>query len=222
MGAAFDGIDVFVSGTVPSDAEVLVRVQGKKIDQHFKEQGKALGLLWMNTNTVEMHNVPSIMILAMSEKLLQENTAQSEQWLRLGLGFDALKSTIKVLPEDADKDMLFKELLKLKEEEGLYSIQKAAVQYTKKENSKSFQAIVHFPSALSEGMFTIETFAVQDGIILGQDKQTINAKMKGMPSLLFQMAMGHALLYGILAVLVAIFAGIFTGYLFRGGQEGAH
>ena len=49
----------------------------------------------------------------------------------------------------------------------------------------------------------------------------IDVREVGMPAWISSLAFNHGALYGILAVLVAVVAGLGTGILFKGGK-GAH
>lgn len=219
MGTAYNGVDIFVSGTIPQDTEVLIRVVGNEKSEHFKKKGKALGLLWMNMATVEIDHAPAMLLLAPSDTLEKMRTEQPASWQKLNLGFTALKRQIAVAPETEDKDFIFKEFLKLKQHEGLYGVQKNAVRYTAQGVESAFTATLHFPADLPQGKYEIQTYLIMDGNIVGEARNSIEAKTVGAPAFLTFLAFQHGLLYGILAVIVAILAGLFTGYLFRGGSD---
>lgn len=222
IGTTYNGGDVTVSGTLPKDAEVLIRLRGKRGEERFKKKGKALNLLWMNMATVEVDNVPALMLLAPSDALALLQAHRPESWKKLGLGFDALEREIAIAPEGQDRKRLINEFLKLKERDGLYGVQPRSIHYEETEAAKSFHARIHLPSGLAPGVYTLETYAIRDGQILACDTHPIEAKMIGMPAFLSHLAFDHGLTYGILAVLVAIGAGLLIGYLFRGDGGGGH
>ena len=219
MGTTYNGVDVFVSGNMPQDTEILIRVVGKEKSEHFKKKGKALGVLWMNLATIAIDHAPAMLLLAPSDTIDKMRIEQPAAWQKLNLGFNALKRQIAIEPATEDKDVIFDEFLKLKQHEGLYGIQENAVRYTAQGAESAFTATLHFPADLPQGKYEIQTYVIKDGRIIGQASSRIEAKMVGVPMFLSSLAFQHGLLYGILAVLVAIMAGLFTGYLFRGGQE---
>jgi len=221
IGTTYNGDNLFVSGTLPKDAEALIRITGKRGNEHFKKKGKALRVLWMNMGSVEMDNVPTLMLLVPSNELSWLMTHQPETWQKLGLGFESLANKIEISPQGQDRQLLIGEFLKLKERDGLYGIQSRAIHYEDKGGVRAFHASVHLPSGLVPGVYTLETFAIRDGQILARDAHVIQARTVGMPAFLSNLAFNHSLLYGILAVLVAIGAGLLIGYLFKGGG-GAH
>jgi hypothetical protein len=76
------------------------------------------------------------------------------------------------------------------------------------------------PSRLSPGSYTVEVFAVKDGVIVAQDAQPLNAKLTGAPAFLADLAFNHAIWYGVLASIIAIVAGLGIGLVFQ--SKGAH
>ncbi len=221
MGTTYNGAEIFVTGSIPQDTEVLIRVVGNEKSEHFKKKGKALGLLWMNMATVKIDHAPALLLLAPSDTLEKMRTQQPDAWQKLNLGFAAVKRQITISPETEDKDFIFREFLQLKQHEALYGIQKNAVRYTAQGVHSAFTATLHFPADLPQGEYEIQTYVIKDGKIVDEARNKIEAKTVGAPAFLTMLAFQHGLLYGILAVIVAILAGLFTGYLFRGGQ-GAH
>jgi len=222
MGITYNGLKISVSGDIPADSEALVRMIGRLESPTLKKKGRALGVLWMNLGAVVFHRVPSVFLLYPSKAITEYLRTERERWLRLGLGFEALKEEAEVTPASEDKEALFHEFIRLKQRAGLYGMPEDAVSYGKTEgNMKSFSSTVALPSDLPQGDYKIEAFAIKDGSIVASASEQIKAKEVGLPAILSSLAFDHGALYGILAVLVAIFAGILTGAIFRGGK-GAH
>ncbi|NOY67941.1 MAG: hypothetical protein GXP53_00385 [Deltaproteobacteria bacterium] len=221
IGTTFNGQDIIISGDVSKGAEILIRITGEKKAEKFKKKGKILGLLWMNLNTIEMENVPSMMLIAPSDYLENWLEKHPGQWKSTGLGFEAVKDNITLFPESEDKDMIFEELLKLKKKEGLYGIRKKAVIYTNNEEITTYEARIHLPAGLPPGVYNVEILAIGGGHVLEKKTLPLPARQVGFPAFLSSLAFEHGLLYGILSVIIAIMAGLIIGFMFRGGQ-GAH
>lgn len=219
--ATYNGQDVFVSGSIPKDAGVLVKVKGTSKTIQFKQKAKALKLLWMNMGTITVDNLPDMMLLYPSESIEKLIKEKNNSWKNLRLGFDDLKKNISIAPKTADKETLFKEIIKLKESENLFGLKTGRVQMEEKENFKKFRADIKFPSNIGNGEYDIQTYVIKDGAILYEDHQSIKSEKTGFPLFLSKMAFDHSLIYGILAVIIAIFAGIITGVIFN-DSEGAH
>jgi uncharacterized protein (TIGR02186 family) len=218
MGAGFNGAQVLLSGKAPSDAEVMVRVVGKAEDARLKEKGRALGVLWMNMGSVEISNAPNIFLLFLPEG--GEDTLAKDG--APGVGLQSLHKQVQIVAEDADKDAIFDEFVKLKEKAGLYGTLTNAVQYGPAQGDmKSFKATLTLPASLPQGRYAVEVLAVENGAVAASDDLTLDAHEVGLPSWISTFAFDHGTLYGIFAVVVALIAGLLTGIIFR-GEGGAH
>jgi hypothetical protein len=67
----------------------------------------------------------------------------------------------------------------------------------------------------------VEIFVLNQGNIVARTTDHLKVDEVGFPALLSNLAFEHAGLYGILATLIAIAAGLLMGLLFR-GSKGAH
>lgn len=222
MGASYNGVKVSISGEIPLDTEALVRVIGSMENSTFKKKGRALGLLWMNLGKVVFHRIPSVFLLYPSKALKEFSLRERQQWLRLGLGLDALKERVDITPASEDKSTLFQEFVKLKQTWGLYGTWENAVCYKRTRKSmKSFTATLALPSDLPHGVYKVEAFAIRDGVIIARASELIKAQEVGLPAFLSSLAFRHGTLYGVISVLVAILAGLLTRVIFKGGK-GVH
>jgi uncharacterized protein (TIGR02186 family) len=221
IGSFYDGATVTVTGEAPADAEVVVRLIGKRHDLHLKKKGKVFGLLWMNLDTKTFEDVPNVYMLYSSvpfEKLLGTDGASSAAWK---LGLSSLEEGTKILPETSDRKLLFDELLKLKQSEGLYAVRNDKVRYLKTSgDQRSFETALEIPARVAPGQYTVETYAVKDGNIVAQASQGLNVQLDGFPAMLSVLAFQHGAIFGVLATLIAIFAGLIMGFVFGSGKGG--
>jgi len=221
MGATFNGTTVSVTGEIPVNSEVLIRLLGHYGDTKLKKKGRALGFLWMNMGAIEFRNIPSVFLLLPSdglEKLLKNN---SDGWRKIGLGFETLEEKASILPVSEDKKRLFKDFRKLKESAELYGIQENRVHYGDTAGPmKPFTATLSIPSAIPQGTYKVQVFAIKDVSIVASAEEQIAAEEVGFPATLSFLAFHHSTLYGVLAVVVAIIAGLLTGLVFKGTKGG--
>ena len=220
IGGNYNGAQVSVSGEAPADADVLIRVKGQTEDYKLKKKGRALGVLWMNLGSVDISNVPNLFLLFLPAP--SGDTGQGNIAARQGLGLDGIRKKAKIVAEGEENDGLFEEFVKLKQKSGLYGTIDNAIRYEPgKGGLKTFKASLELPSALPQGKFDIEVLAVKNGAVEASALYTIEAREVGMPAWIAKLAFHHGTLYGVLAVMVAILAGLLTGILFK-GQKGAH
>lgn len=223
IGAGYNGEQVTVSGKVPSDATVFVRVTGKPEHSKLKQKGKAMGVLWMNLGSVEISRAPDVFLLYLPEDVSREDVQTGQVvWRNLDIGLDHLRTAVDIVADGADKDAVFDEFVKLKEDSGLYGIVNNAVHYDRNDGTmKTFSAVLSMPAALPQGRYTIEVLTLAGDTAHTLADVDIDAREVGMPLWISKLAFDHSTLYGILAVLVALMAGLVTGIIFK-GEKGAH
>jgi uncharacterized protein (TIGR02186 family) len=222
IGATFSGARVSVSGAIPAGSEVMVMVTGRREDLILKKKGRALGILWMNLGNVTFHHVPTLYLLHVSKVIKEFARSNPVQWQQLGVDLDSLKAQIEVTANTADKDTLRQNFLKMKEDEGLYAMRDMAIRYGMTENRmRSFETDIFIPSRVPPGDYSVKVLALKEGRIIAVAKKNINVKEVGVPAFLYSFSLKHGSLYGILAVLMAIGAGLLMDFLF-GEQKGAH
>jgi uncharacterized protein (TIGR02186 family) len=223
IGAGYNGEHVAISGKVPSDATVFVRVTGKPEHSKLKQKGKAMGVLWMNLGSVEISKAPDVFLLYLPEGVSRDASQNGQPaWRSLGIGLEHLRTVVGIVAEDANKNDVFDEYIKLKEKSGLYGIVDNAVHYGQNNGiMKSFSAVLSLPAALPQGTYQIEVLTLTNGSISTSAEVSIDAKEVGMPLWISELAFDHSTLYGVLAVLVALIAGLVTGIIFK-GEKGAH
>lgn len=201
IGTNFNGAELDVTGQIPEDCRAVIRLLGESESKHFKKKGRALGVLWMNLSTVELHDVPNVFLIGTDG---DGNAVLHGP----GLGFDSVKGQTG--------DLIFNEFIKLMQQDGLYQVQKGIVRYhPAQDDSKAFEAKLSVPSALHKGIYTVEVLAVRDGSVISRASHDVHAELTGFPALLSVVAYDHSLMYGIVAVIIAIMAGLGMTLLFK-------
>jgi uncharacterized protein (TIGR02186 family) len=223
IDAFYDGSEVVVTGQLPEDCDAMVRIMGEQSDLHLKKKGKIAGLLWMNLDTVTFKDLPSAFILYSAKDFAELLGPDPESAPARKLGLAYLHDQIVISPAPADKGALFQELLKLKEDEGLYGFRQEGLRYQKADaNRQSFEARVWIPPRFPPGQYHVEVYALRNGEIIAHNIQPLTVKLVSLPAYLASFAFQHGALYGLFAVLIAVVAGLLTGFLFKGGKGGSH
>lgn len=213
----YNGTTLEVHGLVPENADVVLYVSGPRQDVHLKEKGKVAGFLWMNKTDVSLENTPAVYMVYVP-------AGGTADFLKpaIGVGYKALLNDIVISPESADKDFIFAEYVKLMEESGVYAIDETTLAYGDPHNGvKSFSATLSIPSKMAAGQYTVNAVRVQDGVATGEISKDLHVVLCGFPAFISALAFGRPLLFGLMAVAIAIGAGLLIGFIFRGGG-GAH
>ncbi len=222
IGAFFNGTQLSVSGTVPSGSQVLVMLTGKQEDLILKKKGRALGVLWMNVASVSIEHVPVVYLMNAPQAILDFAAAHPDPWRALDLGFEHLQKQAEILPATEDKNLIFNEFLKLKKGAGLYGFNQTPMHYDAlPDGLKTFETEIFIPPKVPLGEYEIKAVAIEQGAIVGSAQQSIFIKAEGMPAFLANLSFNHGAVYGLLAVLMAVAAGLLMDFLF-GESKGAH
>lgn len=223
IGTFFNGIQLTVSGNVAVENDVVVIVSGKQEELTLKKKGRALGLLWMNIGDVHVKKVPNVYILYSSKGGMEMAAPDSKTWEKLGIGFEYLKKEMEIEAPQAERDTLADEFLKLKQNQGLYASHPGEISFEQKnEKEKSFTASVWIPPQISPGEYQVQVIEIHNNHIIDNSMDRLKVKEEGIPSILSSLAFNHSLLYGFLAVLIAVVAGLAMDLFFGAGKGGSH
>jgi uncharacterized protein (TIGR02186 family) len=221
IGALFNGTQLTVSGKVGIENDVVVLVSGKQEALTLKKKGKALGLLWMNLGDVHIKNVPNLYILYSSGANMASASSNPNTGVNLGIGFEYLKKEMEIEAPQVDRDSLANEFLKLKQKQGLYAFHPGKISFEQKnETEKSFTAGVWIPPRVPVGAYQITVMEIHNGQIVDTSTHELKVKEEGIPLMLSSLAFNHSLLYGFLAVLIAVAAGLAMDFFFGTGKGG--
>ncbi len=217
ISAFYNGTSIKATGTIPANSDVVLCITGPGEVVHLKKKGKVAGLLWMNTGKITLKNVPAVFMVYTTPAV-----AKMINLPTINLGYWSVKDQVKLEPVSASKEFLFKEFIKLKEEEGIYTIDKESIKYSEEPGGlRHFEINVKVPPKMKPGVYTVEASAISNDSVLGRAKTNLTLKLVGFPAWIAGLAFGHELLYGCMAVLVAIAAGLVMGVLFK-DKGGAH
>jgi uncharacterized protein (TIGR02186 family) len=224
IGTFYNGTDIIISGKIPDDCEAVAVFTGDRNVLHLKEKGKAIGLLWMNLDSLTYNNVPSVFLVS-SQKRVEDMTGpeKDENSNVKNIGLAGLSKLITVESEKSDPQISIAELFKLKKHEELYQEQTGNITYTAPvQGYKSFIMKINIPSRLSPSDYMVNVYLVRNGQIIGHAEKPVEAGLTGIPAFLANLAFDHSLMYGILATIIAIAGGLVVGYVFQGAKEGSH
>ncbi len=215
IGTFYSGGRVTISGQVPEGQDVVVQIAGPVTNGTFDIKGR-VGPFWMTRGKAELSGAPAMYVL-----LLPGGEDWQAKSSALGLDLRQIRKKIDLHSDTLTPDRLFDLFIELKKSEGLYVVENNAVTYTQAENGKrGFTAVYRFPRSTATGKYTIMATAVA-GNEIGMEQSTIfQVDEIGFTRMVDYLATHQRLLYGILAVVVALITGAVMGVLFKGGGGG--
>jgi uncharacterized protein (TIGR02186 family) len=208
----FTGGEVTITGRAPAQADVVVEITGPMVDAQYDIKGR-VGPFWMNRQKVHLKNTPSLYAL-----LTPDGEKWEERLSALGVGFEKLKDSIQVSDSEISKADIVQMFMKLKESEGLYGEDFGAVTYgSEKDGVKTFTADYKFPSSTLTGSYAIKAVLVENGATQSESFAKLSVREIGFIKFIDKLASNQRLVYGVLAVVIALFTGAIMGVLFKGG-----
>ncbi|MEJ2100680.1 MAG: TIGR02186 family protein [Desulfobacterales bacterium] len=212
IGTFYSGGQVTISGEVPNGQDVIVEISGSASNGQFDLKGR-VGPFWMTNGRAELDGAPAMYVL-----LLPGGRDWQQKASSLGLGLEKLRSKIAIQSAAVPPEDLFNMFVELKKSEGLYLVKDNAVTYAAANNGlRRFTAVCRFPRSTAAGNYTIKVTDIANGAKGMEQSRNLRVDEVGFARLVYDLATNQRLVYGILAVAVALFAGAVMGLLFKGG-----
>jgi uncharacterized protein (TIGR02186 family) len=208
-----------LSGPAPEGSRVVIKVVGPDREFKLNKSGKAFGFLWVPVSHGVVRNLPGMYALLGSAKMADALSPEEQKEASLFLDFLELLQLGKFSfheernPEEAEalsRDFL-RGLVRLLEEKGLYRQEEEAIQIA----GGRFQARLHLPAEAPLGDYRVFAYALEAGKVrlLANGGFTVGAE--GPAAWLARQAKESPVLYGLIAVLIALGAGTFVGFVFQ-------
>ncbi|MTI18809.1 hypothetical protein E1162_16300 [Rhodobacteraceae bacterium RKSG542] len=220
ISSNFTGADILVFGEIGRDAatvprpgkyDIVVTVEGPPEQVTTWRKERVFGL-WINVNSKTYANVPSFYAAHSSsplEEVSPDNILKQER-----TGLDNLPiAPVGIRFTNKEEREAFREaFLRERVEDGLYAERFDAVEFL---SPTLFATNVPLPANIPTGTFTVTTFLYKDGVKLSEVEQTLSVAKTGFEQLTYSLAYEQPALYGIMAVILALFTGWMAGIIFR-------
>ncbi len=220
VGLDFRGQEVELTGTVPAGSDVFVKVVSPARNVNLTRKGR-VGFLWMKVAQAEVEGIPKMYQIFSSRKI---NDLPAELQAKMGIdqNFQAVRDACKVkeisgnqlrlLSGEEGKEYL-DALINMYQRDNLYAVRENTVQ----KSGNRFRVFVPLPASVAFGETLVSVYAVDvaNGKILGEAKNNFTVRPVGLVGLERAMAKTNGPLYGILAIYIALAAGLVIDLLFN-------
>lgn len=196
----FAGADVLLFGAVDEPGDVVVVVRGPARPETVRRKQRAAGI-WVNTGEAEMLGAPAFYRVAASRPLGDIVLPAVRQ--RHEIGIDVLQVSI-VGGDSAPAAEFRAALIRLMQGKGLYGREVLPVTFL---GQRLFHTRVHFPANVPVGTYSVEVYLLRDGEVVSAQTTPLIISKVGLGAEVYDFAQRRAVLYGIVAVLVAVVAG---------------
>lgn len=207
--ANFDGSEILIFGAVrreappPTEAplEVVIAVTGPPLPADVRHKTRRFGI-WINTEAVEIDSAPHFYAVATTGPLF-EVLSHTED-LRHRISIPRGIRSVGAPPEIEDASRFTDALIRIKEAQSLYRVQEGSVDLRQE---TLFETHVALPANLVEGPYLVRFFLTRGGAVIDSHATVIEVRKVGLERFLFRLAYEKPLVYGILALVVAVGAG---------------
>ena len=208
--AGFTGARVLLFGAIEGDGKVVIIVQGPPNDVTVRRKEETAGLIWVNRREVQFATVPSFYRVLSSEPL--DNWLPTEIRKRHEIGVQYLD----IHPIDADTaaegEAFRQALLRNMRRTDRFGEDEGSVQLV---GGKLFRADLNLPANVPTGYYNVQVILIQDGKVRSIRATPLQVNKAGLEAQVFRMAYEYPALYGVAAIIIAVFAGLLANAAFR-------
>lgn len=215
--ADFDGAELFVYGAIDRGAPVagddglgvVVRIAGPSTPLIVRRKDRVFGI-WVNREAETIDAAPSYYAVASTGAL--EDTLSFTEDLERRVSLEHALRLVGATSEGEDREGFLAAAARLKAGQGLYDLQPGGVSLIE---GTLFHATFSLPANLVEGAYQATVLLTRDRAVIDTYEAEIDVAKAGLERWLFDLAHRHPLIYGAMALAVALAAGLAASEGFR-------
>ena len=210
LTGSFSGSEILIFGAVRHDLirdgdaapfEIIITVEGPRQPVAIWRKARRFGI-WVNTEVAYMASVPSFYAVATTAPLHQILNSAEDARRRISPGQVIRAEQVTGTPEDLAAFPAA--LLRLRQDAAAFQ---RLDRWVTVDRDILFRSTVRLPANLVEGAYTTRMYLVRDGLVIDSYRNAIFVRKDGLERWLSQLAYDQPLLYGLLALLIALIAG---------------
>lgn len=218
INSNFTGADVVVFGAIESEAgesiadgsrrDIVVVLRSDKLSVATVRKKELMGPIWVNRDTQQFAGVPGFYFVASSRPLRDIALPQVLQQFELGLDHLAVGPAPGSIGGPAEFRKAF---LSSRTESELYGQHEGAVTFM---SGTLFRTTAALPPNVPAGNLRVLVYAFRDGRVVSSNSMTLFIDKTGIERQLSEFAQYWPVLYGIVAVLFSMLAGLSAFFAF--------
>ncbi|MGR3570325.1 TIGR02186 family protein [Brevirhabdus sp.] len=215
--ASFDGSEILLFGAVKRETgiqkdkplQVIITVSGPLQPVMVRRKSRRAGI-WINTDALEIDEAPSFYAVSTTGPL-DQILSQTED-LRHRISLDRAIRSVGAPAGIEDMNAFTEALIRIRKKNGLYNEQ---IDGTLLIDQTLFRTEVALPANLVEGNYTARIFLTRDRKVVNSYTTTLYVNKVGLERWIYVLAHDQPLLYGLLSLALAMFAGWGASTAFR-------
>ena len=208
INSSFNGQNLLLFGMRDEPGDLVIVIRGPERDATLRKKTRRFGI-WVNTEQMQFRSVPAYYAVTGTRPL--EELASSKIYGTLKLGLNNLELQSAEASKAATRQEFIRAYLGIQQHDGLYQSFAEPMNFMA---DSLFKTVAHFPDTLPRGNYSAEIYLIDDGILRGMQTIPIEVTKEGFDAFVYDMSETMPLLYGVLAVLIAIGAGWAVSYIF--------
>ena len=211
ISSTFSGADILLFGAYDGQKndDIIVVVSGQKGNIKVDKKEKKFGI-WMITESIKFLNVPKYYYIASNRKIEEITNKTEIKKRKLDLNNFELKNN-KIDYKNLDKKW-YEALKRNMKKKQFWKIEENSIKLNK---NTLFRKTLSLPSNVSTGMYNVKILHYRKGNLISQEESKIKIDKTGISANIYNIAQNFSAIYGIIAVIVALFFGWFTNFIFR-------
>jgi uncharacterized protein (TIGR02186 family) len=213
----FTGIEILIYGSVDFsqtkapdqgiyDVIIVIRAPAQPLVARRKER---VAGIWINSPGKVFPSVPGF-YAALSTRPFRAITSD-ETLKSLGIGLANLDFG-RVSKDNPDEETFRSAVIRLTEKQKLFQEHDDGVAFI---GRSLFRATVGLPVNVPIGRYTADVYLFRDGQLVSKNQSTLEVNKAGFEQLIYLLAFKRPFIYGVLAVLIAVLAGLAGWAAFR-------
>ncbi len=216
INTSFDGADLMLFGSRNESGDIVAIIRGPSAKAIIRKKQKYFGI-WVNRQSEEFENIPIFYSMAASKNFSSDDKQIYLSNLKIGYS-ETLESLW------LNKNELIGEAERAKREEFNYALLRE-LRIAKLYNTKItpinfigdglFRANIAFPDNTPTGTYGVEVYLIDGGQVQAMRTTSIHVYKSGLDAAIYQLSQNNSAIYGLLAIALAVFGGLFAVKIFN-------
>ncbi|MFM2278242.1 MAG: hypothetical protein RLZZ444_473 [Pseudomonadota bacterium] len=205
---ALDNVDPYLLAIGAYD--IVVALEGPRDHVTLRKKESVFGI-WLNRRSATFQWAPESYSIASTR--LVENIAPASQLFANGVGINYIQLMATGIASNAETLREYRDaFIRLKQEHGLFQSNPGGVTFI---SNSLFQANIHIPSDIPNGVHTIKAFLFRSGDFVAVKELKLRVVKTGLEQVITEAAFNSPFLYGLFSVLLAVITGWTASLMFR-------
>lgn len=207
VNTEFKGAQILLFGAKSDAGNIVITVRGPRKSFVVSKKEKLLGV-WYNGERVSFKNsygFYSLFSTFNNGGMIEQNLNDFE----LGKNNIKFETAQNISPSKINEFRI--QLVELLENKNYYASSTEPIDFL---DETLFKVMIDFPKNILLGTYIVEIYLINNGSILSYQSIPIYVNQVGLSAKISNFASNQSVLYGLLAVFIAIFVGVLTNYFF--------